>query len=173
MEIAQRTVASVEALRLYRLPSPCVEVASNGRVKGRFFRVERRRSYLVIDDSNCEAHVCDSEESALARLEGESEPVLSRSLIDILAVGAERADAPGQTLCVGYVIDQGLMGSPSFMTLGMSEAVSAFPSEAEAVMSLIPELLWRSGWLEGEYPNLKSRDARAIMDALPILLKEA
>jgi hypothetical protein len=55
----------------------------------------------------------------------------------------------------------------------MSDGLSAFGLETDAVASLLPELMWRSGWTEGSAPDLSPRRLSELAAALPALVANA
>ncbi len=162
------------ALRLFREPLDTVEVNLCGAPVGRFFPLGRRR-IVVCDDRYESIEVHHDERAALESLHGGQRFDLSFDSIDVLALAAMPPDAEAMSppLLVGHCIRLAGMGWSCHATVGLGDAVDLHPSETEAVASMLPEVLWRTGWIEGRVPRLTRLQAGLLRDALPALLDAA
>ncbi len=154
---------------------PAHEVLVRGVVVGRVTSLGPSR-WVALDDDLGSVCVRPSDEAALASLHEGRRHEIRRDVVDTLAMSAVvRADpaVPETLVLVAHGLALSPDGHGSHVTVGMCDSVGLHASEADAVMSLVPEILWRAGWLGGDYPRLDHARASRVRARIPELLRQA
>lgn len=155
-----------DALKVFKIPISTKEVYCGSKFKGQYFSIGKNNE-IIFQDINGQIGFCKNEATVLSNLGSDchTPPKTFDGYMDILVIGAILKDKKG-FLTFAHIFDYLYKEATMVSLIDISNNVYIFNTATDAIVSLWTEIMWRAGWLDGEYGALETPPPDQIMTSV-------